>query len=351
MYNNKFSFLGIFDLTRQYWQDIMDRKPLSHIVGGRKIRFITPDGKFDYTTFGHFYFPSQEKMMLITKDRAYTKYHHPDQLSNTLWSTVPVIFAGISTGIRDDKGREIYTGDIVTANNKGVTSVVRYQPYAQEPSLAGDNCDMMFSMCDEGLHKEGTTFCEMKKEMFECFDHQYVMWPTQQFYGNITKEDVLATAECTFDAPEFLDKLDINKGNAILYSEIEDEMNGNFMLSCLEGDCYEDENGDPEYEVFIDNFPDNYEGELLEIKLADGSNVLELSRKPFEDFILTAHRNPSTKYILCDFKESLNLSRKQQNEVAMLFYPLHEYHIMNVIVPAWMSICWITYDTLHYAND
>ena len=53
-------------------------------------------------------------MMLITKDSDYTPYHKNDQLAHTLWSTVPVIFAGVDTGIKDDLWRDIYTGDVVS---------------------------------------------------------------------------------------------------------------------------------------------------------------------------------------------------------------------------------------------
>jgi hypothetical protein len=84
-------------------------------------------------------------MMLITKDRAYTKVSQNDQSQVHLWSTVPVIFAVSVQDIKMIPEEEIFTGDIVSANNKEITSVVRYLDHANCPSLAGDNCDVMFN--------------------------------------------------------------------------------------------------------------------------------------------------------------------------------------------------------------
>ena len=48
-------------------------------------------------------------------------------MSDTLYSTVPVIFAGFETGFKDDAGRDIYTGDIVklTRGSREYTLMVR----------------------------------------------------------------------------------------------------------------------------------------------------------------------------------------------------------------------------------
>ena len=199
MEHNKFSLEGIFDLCQQYRNDIYERKDLKHVLNRRKVRFINPEGKFDYAYFGDFYFKSMERMMLVTKNRAYTRYHQCDQMGNSLWSTVPVIFAGVQTGYRDDTGREIYTGDIASVKGEngelGFTSVVRYLSYVEEPSLICDNFDMMFSMCKHGIHVVGTAYSEMNREMFDFFDSHFVFWPTSQFYiGGMTTEEIVEKA-------------------------------------------------------------------------------------------------------------------------------------------------------------
>ncbi|MBQ6561910.1 MAG: hypothetical protein IJL84_06145, partial [Paludibacteraceae bacterium] len=206
MEHNKFSLEGIFDLCQQYRNDIYERKDLKHVLNRRKVRFINPEGKFDYAYFGDFYFKSMERMMLVTKNRAYTRYHQCDQMGNSLWSTVPVIFAGVQTGYRDDTGREIYTGDIASVNEEDgkheFTSVVRYLPFASEPSLICDNFDVMFSMCKHGIHVVGTAYSEMNREMFDFFDSHFVFWPTSQFYMNgMSTEEVIKRAATAKNAP------------------------------------------------------------------------------------------------------------------------------------------------------
>ena len=109
MDNINFSFRGIQDLCQVYYRDILERKDIRRVLISRRIRFINPMGKFDYAYFGDYYF-NGDVMMFITKDEDYVAYHKPDQLSHTLWSTVPVIFAGVDTRMKDDKGREIFTG-------------------------------------------------------------------------------------------------------------------------------------------------------------------------------------------------------------------------------------------------
>ena len=348
---NKDSLLGIFNMVRENMSHIYARENLEHIYANRKFRFINPEGKFDYTTFGNFYFTSPDRMMLITKDRAYTKYHKNDQMSGTLWSTVPVIFAGISTGYKDDTGREIFTGDIVSANNKEITSVVRYLDHANCPSLAGDNCDVMFNMCQEGLHIEGTAFCEMKEEMFDYYPIKNAFWSTSQFYGSMSRLEVIDKAKKAFFAPHFTDRLTVNRGNAICYSEIEDAMHGDFELVVMRGEDYEDENGDPEFEVFIDHIPEDYEGKCRYLKVIDHFDPIIMVREPLEEFMYYAHRNPETKFILGDFRKSFALTEEQKEKIAMLLYPLNEYNIMNVIVPTWMMLYWVTQDTILYGQD
>ena len=54
-------------------------KSLNGLLENRKIRYINPFGRFDYTKFGHFYFDENGVMMLITNERDLTLYHRPDR--------------------------------------------------------------------------------------------------------------------------------------------------------------------------------------------------------------------------------------------------------------------------------
>lgn len=43
--------------------------------------------------------------------------------------------------------------------------------------------------------------------------------------------------------------------------------------------------------------------------------------------------------------------RRQKEDLAMLLYPLNEYNIINVIVPNWIMLHWVTKDTILYGQD
>lgn len=356
MEHKKFSLEGIFDLCQQYRNDIYERKDLKHVLNHRKVRFINPEGKFDYAYFGDFYFKSMERMMLVTKNRAYTRYHQCDQMGNSLWSTVPVIFAGVQTGYRDDTGREIYTGDIASVKGEngelGFTSVVRYLPYVEEPSLICDNFDMMFSMCKYGVHVNGTAFSEMKREMYGCFDPQFVFWSTSQFHmGGMTTEEIVERASSAKDAPSFINGCEPikNRGNKTLYSDINDAMHGDFRFVCVDGDEFIDEDEGPCSTLYADNIPDDYEGEIRNIRLnEEADSVADRVKDSLNEFMIYAHRHPETKFIICDFVKSLFLDESEKREVAKLFRPLRQYNITNVVLPSWITIWLVTEDTLDY---
>ena len=156
MNTHRFSFDGIYDLCRRHYEDIILRKPLKHVLNNRRVRFVNPKGRFDYCYFGDFYFGSNNVMMLITNDSSYVCYHRPDQLSNTLWSTIPVIFAGVETGVRDDAGNMIFTYDYCDFGMYRL--MVQYISF-EEPCLLADNHMVPLSWAREhgGFRKSGTS--------------------------------------------------------------------------------------------------------------------------------------------------------------------------------------------------
>ncbi|RTZ02329.1 hypothetical protein EKL98_08665 [Flavobacterium bomense] len=89
-----------------------------------KVRFIDPTKRnFEYTSLGLFFFVD-DCMYIITTDKKYEAEHNPDILGfyeeleflrNPDVFIIRVIFAGVYTGFRDDKGTRIFTGDAVSA--------------------------------------------------------------------------------------------------------------------------------------------------------------------------------------------------------------------------------------------
>jgi len=331
-----FSFRGIQDMCRIHYRDIMERKDIKRFLLSRRVRFINPWGKFDYAYFGDFYFDG-DVMMLITKDEDYVPYHKNDQLSHTLLSTVPVIFAGVDTWLKDDMDREIFTGDVATY--QGYTSVVRYFNDAEYPGLLGDNCDILF----EGrgaIHKEGTAFVDVNPIMFKEYNPFFVQWAASGFcqFGSSFAE-IAKKASVAMDAPTFVEGTSLRKKmQRFAYEEIEEVLTNDKTLTYFR-DCEandEDENGDPCYIIFADNLPESQSEKYYEIPMPDKDDFVGDMKRAFNDFLIYAHSHPDETFVLADFMDILQIDSNYKFKVATAFDEWFKFNIRNVILPRWI---------------
>ena len=331
-----FTFRGIQDLCRQYFSEIKERKDLKAVLQGRRVRFINPIGKFDFTYFGYFYFVG-DVMMLITDSKNYAIYHKPDQLSGTLWSTVPVIFAGIDTRCKDDVGCEIFTGDVVTYQN--YTSVVRYFGDSEVPGLAGDNCEILFR--EKGMmHKDGTAFTDISQTMFQEFNPRFIYWALSGFsYGGMSFEEVKEKASLSINAPTFVDGApkQLRNPRRVYHDNIDEVLKKNYVLAYFrDWDESEDENGELMYCIYADNLPDGYCGYTYEIKMPSDADFYTDLQTAVQQFLLYAHRRPESIFVLCDFIAVLHIPETMLMKVARMFHGWFVHHIPNVILPSWI---------------
>ena len=337
MNTHRFSFDGIYDLCRCHYEDIIMRKPLKHVLDNRKIRFVNPKGRFDYCYFGDFYFGSDNVMMLITNDPVYVCYHRPDQLSNTLWSTIPVIFAGVETGVKDDVGNMVFTYDYCDFGMYRL--MVQYMSF-DEPCLLADNHMVPLSWAREhgGFRKSGTTLYDLRKEMFECFD-PWEIWRVNQF----NDPDERQKACDALKEPVFINGLPKpNKRWSRYYSNIDDVLSADTVLACFESSFKEDfvdESGEwhEDYVFFTDNYPYGFNGERYEM-VVENENYQQL----VNNLLLKAHRTPDKCFVLSDFFENIVICEEYRNKYAQYFKPIMEYHIPNVILPNWIVEEWIS---------
>lgn len=336
MNSHKFSFSGIYDLCRCHYEDIIMRKPLKNVLDNRRVRFVNPKGRFDYCYFGDFYFGSGSVMMLITNDPAYVYYHHPDQLSNTLWSTIPVIFAGVETGVKDDAGNMIFTYDYCDFGMYRL--MVQYMSF-DEPCLLADNHMVPLSWAREhgGFRKSGTSLFDLRKEMFELFN-QWEIWHVNQFNDPNERQK----AYDALKEPIFIDGLpEPNKKWPRYYLNIDDVLCADTVLAYFKSSFKEDfvdESGEwhEDYVLFTDNYPYGFNGERYEM-VVENENFQQL----VNDLLLKAHRTPDKCFVLCDFFENIIICEECRNEYAQYFKPVMEYHIPNVILPNWIIEEWI----------
>ncbi|MBO4801062.1 MAG: hypothetical protein J5545_04270 [Bacteroidaceae bacterium] len=336
---NKFSFRGIKELCQRYNREIYmssERAALKAVLDNRRVRFVSPLGTYDYAYFGEFTFEG-DVMLLWTKKMEYTKFHRPSEMPNTMWSVVPVIFAGVDTRYKDDHYQEIFTGDVVTY--KGYTSFVRYFGDCEVPGLAGDNCDVQFERNGE-MHKEGTVFSGLTQSMFNEFAIEKLYWPTDQYvpYG-ISRVEVIERASQAKSNPTFADGYKPSiKGRQLAYEDISEVLRENDVLCYFVGEPCEDENGEETRDVYADNIPDDFSGEecdiALEISICE--NLIEAIKTSFDVFLFNAHNEPDKTFVLCDFRKALSISKIMEQKVALQFWSWYEYKIPNVILPFWI---------------
>ncbi len=329
-----FSFRGIQDLCSHHYRDIMERRDVKKFFLNRKVRFINPWGEFDYADFGDFYFKG-DVMMLITKDGNYTPYHKNNQLAHTLWSTVPVIFAGVDTEIKDNNWSDIYTGDVVTY--QGYTSVVRYFGDSEIPGLIGDNCDILIE--ESGVaHKDGTAFVDVNPTMFKLYDPFFVHWAADGFcqFGPSFRE-IREKASIAMDVPTFIGGTPKKRRmHRLGYDDIEEILTEDMVLAYLrDSDFYENEEGEPVYNIFADNLPDHNPEKRYEICIPD-KDFVEGLKEAIKDFLLYAHRHPEETFVFADIKKEFNITYYNELGIAIWFNDWFEFHIYNVILPRWI---------------
>jgi len=331
---NKYSFRGIQDLCQKYHRQIVaspDENNLKYVLDGRRVRFINPLGYFDYAYFGEFTFDG-DVMILWTKKMEYARFHKPlDTFS--LWSQVPVIFAGVDTGFKDDQHEDIFTGDVVTY--RGDTSFVRYLSDSVVPGLAEDNCEVPFERNGD-MHKEGTVFSNIKPTLFKLFTIEDLYWPKSQYvpYG-ISRDEVIERASKAKSKPLFTDDFKPQRGRRIIYQQLSEVLRENDILCYLAKEMIEGE----EHLGIIqcaDNIPDDYTGEEHSIELATADDFYNSIKTAFHEFLQYAHNNPEKTFVLCDFKEALEIKKHKELKTAMQFWEWYEFEIPNVIMPFWI---------------
>ena len=310
----------------------LDRESLKAILDNRRVRFVNPLGNFDYAYFGEFTFDG-DVMILWTKKMEYTRFHKPlDTFS--LWSQVPVVFAGVDTRYRDDQNQEIFTGDVVSY--KGYTSFVRYIGESKVPGLAGDNCDVQFERNGE-MHKEGTVFSDINPTLFKEFVIEDLYWPTNQFvpYG-ISRNEAIERASKAKIQPHFTEDFKPQRrGRRLIYQQLSEVLRENDILCYLAKEMIE---GEEHLGIMqcADNIPDDYTGEEHSIELETADDFYNSIKTAFHEFLQYAHNNPEKTFVLCDFKEALEINKYEEQKTALQFWDWYEYKIPNVIMPFWI---------------
>lgn len=344
---NKYSFRGIQDLCRVHHRELymsMDRDKLKAVLENRRVRFVSPLGYFDYVYFGEFTFDG-DVMILWTKKMEYTRFHKPLH-TFTLWSQVPVFFAGVDTRYKDDQNQEIFTGDVVSC--KGYTSFVRYFGESTVPGLAGDNCEILFDK-NGSMHKEGTVFSGISPSLFKEYHIESLYWPRGQFVpSGMNRDKVIERAVQAKIQPTFVDDFQPQRrGRQLIYQDISEVLREGDVLCYFVAELYKEE-GVIKRRIYADNIPEDYKGEDYLVELTINEQIYDSIHYSFQDFLNDsikyafhnllqyAHNNPEKTFVLCDFKNAGTISIYEEQKTALLFWEWYEYKIPNVILPFWI---------------
>lgn len=355
-YKNRLNFMAIVDACKEFLPEIKARYRLESgkslrdinfkdVLENHRVRFFNQEGKFDYAYFGDFFFRSMGVMMLITKENEYTHYHTPDCLSDTLWSTVPVFYAGIETGIKDDTGKMIHTGDILTCWRKSnpdmpYCGIVRYMPFSHIPSIQLDMHDLFLNDCEK-FHIEGSVFTEFNKGQLEIYDiGDYTKYAGAFMYGayhSFTEEDWGILRK----APEFTDGgPDRPAKNVMIYNETKNEAilkPGDEIICFCSARLEEDENCEPIAEVYSD-YTGDISGHHCHSISIDLENLnIEALHKDIAELLLLVHNHPETRYVVLDMKKAID-NKKLYWEIHDCFTPVREFMLRNMVLPTGLAL-------------
>ena len=337
--NKLLNYETLVELCKEYKEDIKSRKKLTGVLGNRKIRYVDQEGRFRYTQFGDFYFTSMGVMMLITTDKDLTWYHMPDEMCGTLYSTVPVFFAGFETGFKDDAGRDIYTGDVVrlTRNSGEYTLMVNQVDWCKYPSLKADNHEIEFQEGDT-FHIVGNVFYDILAEHLDIYDLWYYVGHNSIFIYPRTEEQLNAELEKMAKAPFFKERPKKVARHALCHDETmpcyTPRPGDTLIVFCSDiNDCIDPDDDSEFPEAYIDYVPQGVESpDSLCIPINLGEPDFKELKKDVDEILLLAHYNIEKNYIVIDYAKRVD-DKQLTKAMDELFRPVEEYNLKNVILP------------------
>lgn len=341
--NHNYNFENLVQLCRDHYPDIKERKELSYLLQNKKVRYIDPEGHFGYTTFGNFYFDTRKVMMLVTKEFPIARYHQPGSMQDTLWSTVPVLFAGIETGMRDSKGKEIYSCDVLSVSSPvNCEGVVIWFDGENIPCVRLDNHCFYFNEIKQ-CEIIGNVFFDIEELDYEYYHFEKFYGNNPFFQGPVENKYWVERIEKIKNAPSFIDGKPQPKERyhrVYMNSIAEIGISRDDVLVAFSEDHEYDPNDEMTYPtLYIDNgvLPENVENRCEDIPIDIENPNWEKIEKRAHEIMLEAHRFPNRKYFLCNMRESVP-NKKIRDGIGRIFKEVSEYQICNFIMPFEIAI-------------
>lgn len=140
-----------------------------------QIRYVLDTNKFGYASFGDFFMCEDGELYVWAYDRDHKLPHHQDMVEQIFgdeckwrrrrkWSFLRVIFAGVSTGVKDSNGEMIYTGDVIHIGEDGYDFALGTMFNGTEYAFLLDNHALRLSDCKgKSLRRIGTVFYQLDR--------------------------------------------------------------------------------------------------------------------------------------------------------------------------------------------
>ncbi len=335
---HNYRFEDLVHLCREHYQEIEERKELSYLLQKKKVRYIDPEGHFGYTTFGNFYFDSRDVMILVTKEFPIVRHHRPDSMRDTLWSTIPVLFAGIETGMKDSKGQDIYSCDVLSVSEPATCEgIVYWYPSDKIPCVLLDNHCLFFDEIKK-CEVMGNIFYDIEELDYEYYylgkfwDHNPVC------YGPVDARVWEEGIEKIKKAPTFLNwKPQPPERYSMMYLHNITEVGlrkDDVLVAFCEDREYDpnDENTFPTVYLDFNSIPEEYDNHWEFIPINVFHPDWEKVENRVNEILLEAHKWPDRRYFLCDIKESIP-NKQKRDEIGRIFHKATEFQIRNFIMP------------------
>lgn len=335
---HNYCFEDLVQLCRDHYHEIEERKELSYLLQNKKVRYIDQEGHFGYTTFGNFYFTTRDAMMLVTKEYPMTFYHQPDSMRESLWSTVPVLFAGIETGMKDCKGREIYSCDVLSVTEPTqCEGVVTWFHRDTIPCVRLDNhcfylnevrkCEIM-----------GNVFFDIEEIDYEYYHFDKFNGNNPFFQGPVESKYWDERIENIKNAPSFIGvKPQPVERYPMMYmnSVTEVGLRKGDVLVAFSDESIIDPNDESTFPtLYIDRgvIPDDAKYYCENIPVDMYNPDWRKVEKMVDDLLLKVHCHPDIRYFLCDMKETFT-DKKERKEIGRIFKKASDFEIRNFIMP------------------
>ena len=144
---------------------------LDTYVPNIKIRYVKDRDEFGYTTLSNCFFFDDGGMYVWDNDKRWEKEHNQDMVELTFGDECKgrgyahrVIFAGVTTGVKDCNGEMIYTGDVIQIGDETDGQTFALGTVNGKYGFILDNCALLLADCkNTKLKRMGTVFYQLDR--------------------------------------------------------------------------------------------------------------------------------------------------------------------------------------------